>query len=53
MTDIYEDKVLSDIFALSLDATRANATASPPVVYLKGLAEVIACSANSLWDYVQ
>lgn len=49
MTDIYEDKVLSEIFACSLDASRANATANPPVVHLEGLAEV---TAHNMFPFI-
>ena len=40
MTGIYEDKVLSEIFACTLDSSRANNAANPPIVHLHSLAEV-------------
>ena len=41
MTDVYEDSVLSDIFACTLDAVRASTDATPPVVHLENLAQVL------------
>ncbi len=41
MTDlaVQEDELIRSVFAFTIDASRADAAANPPVVHLAGLAE--------------
>ena len=39
-TDVQQDKLLRNVFAMTLDAAHADAAANPPVIYLSSVAEV-------------